>query len=208
MPQTWAAGAVYTWKRKGTAILVRAASYNISGIFIQNLIVSAVPILLFLICLFVLKRQFWNEMYFKVYNTKQKIIIAVLAAVLIVITLYCLIAKTDKITVLYNLLYYTVFIALAEEFVVRDVCVYLLRNQKDSIRYLIPNILFAAMHIFSYAGWGKITAQYLISFVLSQMLGLVAMGCMFQFLKEKSGTIWVPVLVHGALDFLIVLGYQ
>ncbi len=26
-------------------------------------------------------------------------------------------------------------------------------------------------------------------------------------LKEKSGTIWVPVLVHAILDFSVVLGY-
>lgn len=84
----------------------------------------------------------------------------------------------------------------------------LLRTEKSSLRYLIPNVLFATMHIFSYAGWGMITLHYLITFVFSQMLGLIAMGCIFQFLKEKSGTIWVPVLVHAILDFSVVLGYK
>ena len=99
---------------------------------------------------------------------------------------------------LYNLLYYTVFIAFAEEFVVRGVCVYLVRGEKPYIRYLAPNLLFAAMHLFSYANWGAITVPYVISFVSSELLGLLTMGCIFQFLKEKSGTLWTAVLVHVA----------
>lgn len=107
-------------------------------------------------------------MYFKVNSRKQKIAVASLAAVLVILALYCLVTKTDKIMVLYNLLYYTVF---------------------------------------SYAGWGELTFRYLFSFVSSQMLGLIVMGCLFQYLKEKSGTIWVPVQVHAILDFSVVLGY-
>ncbi len=174
----------------------------------QNLIVSAIPLLLFIICLAILKKQFFCQMYFKVSNKKQMIIIVCLAAALSMLTLYCLVTKTDKITILYNLLYYTVFVALAEEFVIRDVCTYLLRTEKDIVRYLLPNTLFAAMHIFSYANWGEITLHYLISFACSQMFGLIAMGCVFQYLKEKSGTIWIPVLVHALLYFLVVLSYN
>ena len=204
----WSATVLYAWKNNGTVISVKAASDNIPRIFMQNVIVSAVPILLFIICLIVLKKQFFSQMYFQVCSKKQAIIIAVLSVILILLALYCLVTKADKITVLYNLLYYTVFIAFTEEFVVRDVFTYLLRTEKNSLRYLIPNVLFAAMHIFSYVGWGTITLHYLITFVFSQMLGLVAMGCIFQFLKEKSRTIWVPVLVHAILDFSVVLGYK
>lgn len=38
-------------------------------------------------------------------------------------------------------------------------------------------------------------------------LGLILTGCIFQYLKEKSGTIWIPVLVHAILDYMVVLGY-
>ena len=101
----------------------------------------------------------------------------------------------------------TVFIALEEELLVRGVCVYLLKDESNYIRYLVPNILFAAMHLFSYANWGKITPVYVFSFITSQMLGLVLTGCIFQYLKEKSGTIWIPVLVHAILDYMVVLNY-
>lgn len=89
----------------------------------------------------------------------------------------------------------------------RGVCVGLLRDEPAAVRYLVPNILFAAMHVFAYADFGAITASYLVRFVCSQMAGLVAIGCLFQYLKEKSGSLWIPVLVHAVLDYTAVFGF-
>lgn len=202
-----AAYFIYTWKQNGTVISVRNASDNIPGIFRQSLIVSMAAILVILIFFIILRKNFVSEMYLKISEKKQKITVFILTAVLLAVTVFCLITKADKITILYNLLYYTVFIALEEELLVRGVCVYLLKDESNYIRYLVPNILFAAMHLFSYANWGKITSVYVFSFITSQMLGLVLTGCIFQYLKEKSGTIWIPVLVHAILDYMVVLNY-
>lgn len=68
----WAAAVLYAWKRNGTVLSVKTASADIPGIFVQNIIVSAVPIFLFIICLAVLKKEFFTRMYFKVSNKKQK----------------------------------------------------------------------------------------------------------------------------------------
>ena len=206
----WSAGFIYLWKTKGVVLSVKEASVNIPGIFVQNLIVEAVPILpfslfllfwvsLFFLFLFRLGKNFQTEMYLKITGKMQKCTVGILGGILLALALWCLVTKADKVTVLYNLLYYTVFIAFAEEFVVRGVCVYLVRGEKPYIRYLAPNLLFAAMHLFSYANWGAITVPYVISFVSSELLGLLTMGCIFQFLKEKSGTLWTAVLVHAIL---------
>lgn len=202
-----AAYFIYTWKQNGTAISVRNVSDNIPGIFCQSLAVSMVAILVILIFFIILRKKFVSEMYLKISEKKQKITVLILTVILLAVTVFCLIIKADKITVLYNLLYYTVFIALEEELLVRGVCVYLLKDENNYIRYFVPNILFAAMHLFSYANWGKITPVYVFSFITSQMLGLVLTGCIFQYLKEKSGTIWIPVLVHAILDYMVVLNY-
>ena len=178
---------------------VKEASVNIPGIFVQNLIVEAVPILLFFLFLFRLGKNFQTEMYLKITGKMQKCTVGILGGILLALALWCLVTKADKVTVLYNLLYYTVFIAFAEEFVVRGICVYLVRGEEPYIRYLAPNLLFAVMHLFSYANWGAITVPYVISFVSSELLGLLTMGCIFQFLKEKSGTLWTAVLVHAIL---------
>ena len=202
-----AAYFIYTWKQNGTVISVRYASDNIPGIFGQSLAVSMVAILVILIFFIILRKNFVSEMYLKISEKKQKITVLILVAILLAVTVFCLITKADKITILYNLLYYTVFIALEEELLVRGICVYLVKDENNYIRYLVPNILFAAMHLFSYANWGKITLVYVFSFITAQMLGLVLTGCIFQYLKEKSGTIWIPVLVHAILDYMVVLNY-
>ena len=195
----WSAGFIYLWKTKGVVLSVKEASVNIPGIFVQNLIVEAVPILLFFLFLFRLGKNFQTEMYLKIKGKMQKCTVGILGGILLALALWCLVTKADKVTVLYNLLYYTVFIAFAEEFVVRGICVYLVRGEEPYIRYLAPNLLFAVMHLFSYANWGAITVPYVISFVSSELLGLLTMGCIFQFLKEKSGTLWTAVLVHAIL---------
>lgn len=202
-----AAYFIYTWKQNGTVISVRNASDNIPEIFRQSLAVSMAAILVILIFFIILRKNFVSEMYLKISEKKQKITVLILTAILLAVTVFCLITKADKITILYNLLYYTVFIALEEELLVRGVCVYLLKDESNYIRYLVPNILFAAMHLFSYANWGKITSVYVFSFITSQMLGLVLTGCIFQYMKEKSGTIWITVLVHAILDYMVVLSY-
>ena len=204
----WSAGFIYLWKTKGVVLSVKEASVNIPGIFVQNLIVEAVPILLFFLFLFRLGKNFQTEMYLKITGKMQKCTVGILGGILLALALWCLVTKADKVTVLYNLLYYTVFIAFAEEFVVRGIGVYLVRGEEPYIRYLAPNLLFAVMHLFSYANWGAITVPYVISFVSSELLGLLTMGCIFQFLKEKSGTLWTAVLVHAILDYSVVLSYQ
>ena len=103
-------------------------------------------------------KKFISEMYLKISGKKQKTTVLILTAILGAVTVFCLITKADKITILYNLLYYTVFIAMEEELLVRGICVYLLKDENNYIRYLVPNILFAAMHLFSYTNWGFISS--------------------------------------------------
>ena len=203
----FAAWVIYAEKQKGTLLSVRAASSHMPQLFAQNLLTSAVPAFLVFLALVFCKKRFVQAMQLTVPKGKTRKIAVLLLFLLLIVTAAALIVKPDKITVLYNLFYYTVFIAFCEEFVVRGVCVGLLRDEPAAVRYLVPNILFAAMHVFAYADFGAITASYLVRFVCSQMAGLVAMGCLFQYLKEKSGSLWIPVLVHAVLDYTAVFGF-
>ena len=204
----WGASFIYRWKADGTVISVRNASTDLPGIFLQNLILFIVPLILFVAMLFILRKDFADEMYLRVTGKKQAVILLILGGILLLLTVFCMVTKEDKISVLYSMVYYLVFIAFAEEFVVRDVCVYLLRNERKVIQYVVPNLIFAFMHVFAYAGWGSVTVTDMAHFVTSDLFGLIAVGCLFQFLKEKSNTIWIPVLVHAIMDDLAVFGYR
>ena len=179
----FAAWVIYAEKQKGTLLSVRAASSYLPQLFAQNLLTSAVPAFLVFLALVFCKKRFVQAMQLTVPKGKTRKIAVLLLFLLLIVTAAALIVKPNKITVLYSLFYYTVFIAFCEEFVVRGVCVGLLRDEPAAVRYLVPNILFAAMHVFAYADFGAITASYLVRFVCSQMAGLVAMGCLFQYLK-------------------------
>lgn len=203
----WAAAFIYKWKQDGSLVSVRNAADNLPTLFQQNVITVLIPILLFFIFLIRLKKAFKREMYFGITGKIQIMIIALLCSALAGITFYCFAVKQNKVTVLYHLLYYFIFISLTEEFVIRGVCAYLVRDYSWRVRYLAPNFCFAIMHIFSYADWGVLTPGYILQFVSSDLLGLMAIGCFFQLLKEKSGTIWIPVLIHALLDYSVVLNY-
>ena len=165
----FAAWVIYAEKQKGTLLSVRAASSHLPQLFAQNLLTSAVPAFLVFLALVFCKKRFVQAMQLTVPKGKTRKIAVLLLFLLLIVTAAALIVKPDKITVLYSLFYYTVFIAFCEEFVVRGVCVGLLRDEPAAVRYLVPNILFAAMHVFAYADFGAITASYLVRFVCSKI---------------------------------------
>ena len=202
-----AAFYLYPKSRNGELLSVSRASENLPGIFMQNLISFLIPAVLLILFALYLKKEFASGLNLTLRGKWQRITAGILVAAALGVTVYCLVVKEDRVTILFSLLYYFVFIAFAEEFVCRDVCTYFLRDASWPIRYLIPNICFAVLHVFAYANWSEITGAYLLRFFSSDMLGLVAMGCCFQLLKEKSGTIWLPVLLHGLMDFTVVLKY-
>lgn len=204
---TWTIWLIYSWSGKGVLIPSSNASDAPGTALLQAVIFDAVPLILFIVLIAVLRKRFAEEMYLRITGKKQWIITAVLAAGLLGMTAAALCVKQDKVLVIYSLLYYTLFIAAAEEFTVRGFCVWLLKDERAILRYLLPNILFAALHFFAYANWGEITAGYALHFFSSQFWGLVAIGCVFQLLKEKTGTLWVPILLHAIWDFSSVFLY-
>lgn len=202
------AGYLYFVKETGGTLLsVKYASGHLSGLFAQGLITTAFPLVLFLLFLCILRKDFFAAMYLRVYTKKQAVTAAALVFVLAGMTAVCLTRNADKAAILYNLFYYLVLIAFTEEFVVRGVCVYLLRDFPRAVRYLLPNAAFGLMHIFAYANYEALTPSYVLHFLTSNLLGLIAAGCFFQFLKEKSGTLWIPVLLHAICDYSVIFTY-
>ena len=56
--------------------------------------------------------------------------------------------------------------------------------------------------------WDAINGGVLINFLFNGvLLGYVLGGCLLQLLKEKSISIWLPVLLHCLMDYSIILKY-
>ena len=146
-------------------------------------------------------------MYLRLEGKWQRITAGALLLGILVLAGYCLIVKEDRVSILFSLLYYSVFVAFAEEFLCRDACAWFLRDFDWPVRYLIPNVCFALLHVFYAAGWQRITGAALFRFATSDLLGYAIGGCLLQLFKEKSGTLWLPVLLHTLMDYSVVLTY-
>lgn len=198
---------LYPRARSGTLLSVRHASENLPGIFLQNMITFLIPAALLILFALLLRKDFAVQMDMRLKGKWQRITAGILLSAILALAGYCLIVKEDKGSVMYSLLYYSVFISFAEEFICRDICTWFLRDFIWPVRYLIPNICFALLHVFSAANWGEVTGSVLLRFLTTDLLGFAVVGSLLQLLKEKSGTIWLPVLLHTLMDFSIVLSY-
>ena len=198
---------IYRDSQAGVAISVRLSSGQPTAFLWQCLREFLFPAVLLILFASALKRDFFSSMYLTLKGKWQRITAAVLIAAILGFTVYGLSANPDKAYILFSLFYYLVIVAFAEEFVIRDACTWFLRDAAWPLRYLLPNFFFALPHIFNYAGWGEISGSVLLSFLFSGVLGYVAGGCLLQLLKEKSGSIWLPVLLHCLMDYSIILKY-
>ena len=196
------AGYLFLKSQNGTLLHLKDVSDNIFPYTLQTLICITVPVILFIVYMVILKKEFLTRMFFRIEKRYQVYAVIILTVVIAGVLGYGLITKQDKIYVVYSLPYYFM-VAFTEEFVVRDVCTDILRDYKWQVRFILPNLCFAFLHLFSYAGWGDITSEYLFEFLRSDMPQVFVIGCVLQLVKEKSGTIWIPILIHTLWNYFL-----
>ena len=131
------------------------------------------------------EKEFPSALYFRLRGKWQRAAAALLAAAILGFTLYGLVAKQDKASILVSLLYYLVVIAFSEEFVIRDACTWFLRDNSWPLGYLLPNAIFALLHLFLYAEWGEISGEVLIRFFAGSFLGMFSWAACFSFSKKN-----------------------
>ncbi len=192
---------IYVLKQKGIHISIESSSRNIPGLLAQNLLEFVMTFIILVISIVMLKKEFINEMYMKVEGKKQWMLVIFLIAVYMGRIIYYLVTSDNKIMGIYRIFYYLIFVAFVEEFICRGVCAYLVKDEKTVVRYLVPNLAFSSMHIFNYSGWNSLSVSYIMHFLTASLIGLLVGGIIFQLMKEKSGTIWVPILVHAICDY-------
>ena len=198
-------GILYLTKIHGGPVyrLGQAGSHPLAFLF-QSLMLSLWPIVLWAVFKGRLKQNFGKAMGLKLTGPFQWGAAGFLILLLGAMTALGISRTGDSRQVVMALLYYLVFVALTEEFVIRGVCVYLLRDFPWQLRYLLPSFLFAVIHIFAFGGFQPMTWELVRRFFLSECFGLMASGCCFQLLKDWTGTLWVPILIHAMLDFSAV----
>ena len=172
-------------------------------VLMQTAMLSVYSLGLLLVFGCILKRNFGKAMALEI-RTYHQLRSVFLLGILLLAAAAVGIKRTGKpLVILYGLLYFVFAVGFQEEFLIRGVCVHLLKDFPWQIQYLLPNFLFAMLHIFAYGGFEPITLEIFKEFVSTQLWTLMASGCCLQLLKERSGCLWVPIMIHGLMDFYI-----
>lgn len=115
--------------------------------------------------------------------------------------------RATKLSVFYQWVYYLFFVALVEELSFRFFVPMLLEkgHLPKWCLWVIPGILFGFMHTTIPVVKNGLTAEILVN-GLSMIGGGIMGNCFFYYLRCWSGTIWLPVLIHAALDYAGIFG--
>ena len=198
-------GALYAMKQTGVDVCLVSHAGEMPGQFLaQSLLLSVLPLSVFLLYAFKLRMGFADAMYLRVRGRLAGICVGILALMLTIMAALAVRRTGDPLQVVLSLLYYLVFVALAEEFVTRGVLPYVLRGMDWKLQYLLPSFLFAMLHILAYNDFRPLDLEYLWHFARYHLLGLMASGCCLYIFKVRTGTLWVPILLHTMVDFMAV----
>lgn len=188
--------------------LISLKDVSLSNIW-KILLVNFGGILIFTFALIIVYRKKLNEL--GVNKSKLSIVLVV------IYVLFFILHSDYTINGIYKAFFYLFMVALPEEIIYRG---YIYNNLKKHNRIsaiIISGILFGIMHSIL----PSIISEYSISIMIIDMFNQIGFGIVSSFIfilyLEKSGSIFVPILIHALLDYsynpwgivvaIIVLGY-
>ena len=117
-----------------------------------------------------------------------------------------LLVKAEPLAIGYQWVYYLLFVALTEEFTFRGLLPFLAEKSGAPVWvvWIFPGIMFSCMHTLIPMTYNGFTVKAFVWSALTMLGGYTAGHCGFYALRRWSGTLWLPVLVHGTLDFLSI----
>lgn len=147
--------------------------------------------------------QGWNDIGLNRPATARDILLAWLPALYIVAGFTAaIIFGLPPVTVLFWVLLNTFFVGLSEEVMFRGVLLQAFRhNLPIWPAVLLTSVMFGSVHTLNVFLTGDLTTAVI------QSTAAFLSGLMFIALRLRTGTLWVPIIVHGLWDFAtFVLG--
>lgn len=176
---------------------------NLGQMLCQHVLVNLPVIFLSMIFLISLRSSFASQMGLTI-GQKGRLATGIMGSVyLAMLATALLMGRTVWLSVTYQWVYYLLFVAFTEELVFRGMLPWLI--EKSGLPkwcvWVIPGILFAVMHtLIPVIKFGFSAGSFLMQ-LLSCLGGYTLGGCIFYSFRRWSGTLWLPVLIHAALDF-------
>ena len=182
----------------------RVTVETLPRILLQNILVNGPEMLAVTVGLVWMGRErFAQEMGLTIPGKKRFALLTALVLCLLPLALALLFSGSEPLAIGYQWGYYLLIIAFTEELMFRGLLPYLMEKSGLSgwAVWIIPGVLFACMHTLMPMIQNGFTVRGLVFRLLSVLGGYTAGHCGFYALRRWSGTLWLPVLIHGLLDF-------
>ena len=184
-----------------------ASSGTIRALFLQNLLVNVPVVLMAAVVLLAMKGRFIRHVGLHLPHKRSRASVGISLGVYLALLAAALLRqKETALAIVYQWIYYLVFVALSEECEFRAFLPWLLEKGGLPGAYVwaIAGVLFGCMHTLIPLVKGSGAAQT-VELLFSGMIGYMVMSYAMYRARLWSGTLWLPVLIHAALDFLGVI---
>lgn len=174
--------------------------------FGQNVLINFPPLCLLLLCALFYRRDCPNVLGLQIKSKKGRISVCILVVVyLALLPLGLFRGLFPALNMVYGWVYYFVFLAFAEELVFRAALPTFITKSNLSEKYVwgVPAVLFGMMHAVLPLVTRGLTAG--VRALLFDTVGYALLGGVFYALYQWSGTLWMPILLHAALDYSAML---
>ncbi len=168
-------------------------------LFLQHIIANIPAILLFAICV---KKKQQKKVFLNMPEVRpMKLILILILIFYVLMFFYSLNIIGNIVESAYIAIFYLVFVAFSEEFFYRGILPSILKGNSKWLRLLLPNIIFSISHLamlFVYEdGLESLLRWQTLYFIISTVI----FGIILEMVKRKSGSLYIPVMLHAVYDF-------
>lgn len=188
---------------RGSLLSTGNASEYLGALTFQTIFVN-LPIIVILIVAISLKGKVATEIFFFQIRTRSaKISVTVLSMIYVFQLVTWLGFSDEKVTIVFQWLYYLLAVAFLEEFEFRALFPVLLeKGFSRSVQWILPNILYALAHCVPLVVTGMELSQVLMH-TFSYLGWYVLFGLFLEWCKRKTQCLWGGVLFHALTDFQV-----
>ncbi len=129
------------------------------------------------------------------YTSKKEIYI-----LSIILIIFFFLHNDDSITGFYKFFFYFIVVSFGEEFIYRGYIYNKLKEKSVIQAIIISGILWGVNHAILSS---VVDNSNILKGMIYEMGGGILSGWYFIYIQEKSGTLWIPILIHALQDYIL-----
>lgn len=178
----------------------KSLGYDLQSISITTILVQMIGLLtLPVLCLFLLKKE--SSSLFKLKHKKFLLFIGLLYG------LFFIIRGQFNLKGIYLFIQMLFLVGFSEEYLYRGLTYTFIKKENKYIAIIISGILWGISHAVLPTVLAEGGLSYFIQASLNELGFGILMGWGFIYLFERFETLWVPILMHGFIDYSMGFGF-